>query len=150
MQLNRIEPRMGPDSYITYSQRAPLGSHWREATCEEVECYDFQSGFVTTVDTSAPLGEKQFYFLTHDPKRSPSIQRVADTVFKFVYKPGTICMKFYEHRAPIGRPPLYLVSGGDWRGNPRQTPTVRHRSVENWVEDFSEHQDRIATVAQRG
>jgi hypothetical protein len=150
VQLNRIPPQAGPEAYKTYSWRAPLSTHWRPATCEEVDCPDFLNGFVTTVDTATDLGQKQYHFLTHDRKRSYSMQRVNDTLCKFVFRPGTICMRFRDHRAPIGRPPLFLVSGGDWRGNPRQIPTTRHRTAENWIEDFSDHQDRISTAVQRG
>lgn len=148
--LNRIPPRLGPEHYKTYHQTLPLSTHWRPATCEETDCPDWLNGFVTVVDTGTELGQKQFDFLTHDRKRSFVMNRVGERLVEFHYKPGTICMRWDEHRLPIGRPPLYLVTGGDWRGNPRRTPTVRHRTVEHWVEDFSIHQDRIATAVQRG
>lgn len=150
VQLNRHIPKRGPESFKTYTTVAPLSTHWRPATCEEVDCPDYLKGFVTTVDTGTELGQRQFHFLTHDKKRSYSMQNVGAGLFKFVYKPGNICMRWNEHRLPIGRPPLYLVRGGDWRGNPRRVPTVRHRTVAHWIEDFSIHQDMIATAIQRG
>lgn len=143
---NRLTPDAGPEHFKSYSWRAPLATHWRQGTCEEYECEAYLKGFVTTVDISTDLGQKQYHFLTHDKTRSCSMQRVSQTVFKFIYPPGNKCMKYWEHRVPIGKPPLLLVLGGDWRGNPRQLKTVVHRRPEDWIEDFSEHQDRIANV----
>lgn len=147
---NRIPPNMGPESYKSYSMRAPLATHWRLGTCEEYECEGFLHGFATTVDTSTELGQKQYDFITHDKERSPVMQRVADTLFKFVFPPGTPCFKRSEHRVPIGRPPLLLVLGGDWRGNPRQIPTIKHSRIEDWVDDFAIHQGNLAQAIQRG
>lgn len=148
--LNRIPPKMGPENYKSYTIRAPLATHWRRGKCEEFGCNDFLYGFVTTVDISTELGQKQFDFITHDRERSPSMQRVSETLYKFTFQPGTPCFNRSEHRVPVGRPPLLLVMGGDWRGNPRRVPTVRHQRVEDWVEDFSIHQDKIAAAVQRG
>jgi hypothetical protein len=147
---NRMVSKAGPEHFKTYSQTAPLSTHWKRGTCEEVGCDDLRNGFVTTVNTDSELGRKQFYYLTHDKDRSYSMQRVGPTLFKFVYKPGNPCMRRASHRVPIGRPSFYLVAEGDWRGNPRRTPPMRHRRAEDWVEDFALHQRTIADAIQRG
>jgi hypothetical protein len=148
--LRRVDPLMPAQFYKTYSVKAPLETHWRKATCEEVDCDGYRFGFVTTVDIGTDLGQKQYDFLTHDKKRSYSMQNVGDRLFKFVYAPGNICMNYADHRAPIGKPPLLLVVGGDWRGNPMHAPTIRHRTVENWTEDFSLHQGKLADNIKKG
>jgi hypothetical protein len=153
--VNRIAPAMGPEGYKTYEMDMPLGTHWRPVSCEDYECDDFMHGFVLTVDTSTDLGKKQFHFVTHDKTRKMSMQRVGEYVFKFLYGPGNKCFKNVEgdprrHKLPIGRPPFFLVSGGDWRGNPRGTPTMTHRRPEDWIDDFANHQDKLATAFQRG
>lgn len=147
----RIPPAMGAEHYKTYQWTAPLETHWRRGTCEEIECTDFIHGFVVTVDVSNDLGARQYQYLTKiDKDRSPSIQKVEQFMFKFLYKPGTPCMNRGKHRVPIGRDPLFLVRGGDWRGNPRQTPTIIHRNAEEWVEDFAGHQQGLAEMIKRG
>jgi hypothetical protein len=129
--------------------RQPFRTHWRQATCEEVDCPDFLNGFIVTIDTSTNLGQKQHNFLTHDKTRNYSMQRPSVTIFKFCYAPGNKCMRYYEHRTLIGRQPLFLVAEGDFRGNPRNIP-VRVHKPEDWVDDFAEHQDKLATTIQRG
>ena len=150
MPLNRIQPAMPADAYVTYGMSMPMGTHWRPATCEEADCQAYRSGWVTTVDTSTDLGKRQYDFITHDTSRRYSMQKTGPTEFKFVYGPGYPCFARDSHRVPLERPARFYVTDGDWRGNPRGTRPRVHQRAEDWVEDFSEHADRIATVLKRG
>lgn len=148
---NRITPAVGPEHYRSYTISMPLSSHWRLATCEEVDCLQYLQGFVQLVDVSTDLGLRQYEYLAKkDKDRSPIIHRVNMYDFRFVYRPGTPCMRRGDHRLPIGREPLYLVQGGDWRGNPLQIPVRRHKKVDFWVEDFALNQIRISEVQKKG
>ena len=140
---------MGPQNYKTYAMSAPLRTHWRQATCEEYECEQFQHGFVTTIDVGTELGQKQFDYLTHDTTRRAVMQRISLTTVKFTYGPGNRCFNYGEHRIPIGKPPKLLVLGGDWRGNP-SGQVRRHTRVEHWVEDSAGHLDHLAEIVRRG
>lgn len=150
--VNRLLPALGPECYQTFEMSMPIRTHWRPATCAEFECDMWVHGGVLTVDLSTDLGQKQYHYATHDKSRSHSMQRVSETMVKFVYGPGTICFEPIRstHRVPVGRPAFFLVSGGDWRGNPRGTPRYIHRRPEDWVDQFATHQDRLATVQQEG
>ena len=66
----------------------------------------------------------------------------------FTFEPGQDC--FAQHRVPLERDPLFLVRGGDWRGNPTGLQPYRHHRGEDWVDDFADHQDRIARQIERG
>ncbi len=143
-----IKPLAGPQNYKSYTMRAPLRTHWRPASCEEVDCAAYINGFVTTVDLSTDLGQKQYDYLSHDKSRSFHMQRVNMTLVKFVYGPGNRCFNGM-HRTAVGRPPRLLVVGGDWRGNPRGDLRV-HKRLEDWVDDSRNHLDKIATLVQRG
>ncbi|ACU71749.1 hypothetical protein Caci_2840 [Catenulispora acidiphila DSM 44928] len=48
------------------------------------------------------------------------------------------------------REPLYLVRGGDWRGNPTGQLPLKHSGPESWVDDFGEHQENITEEIERG
>jgi hypothetical protein len=146
---NNIRLIAGPENYKSYMMRAPLRTHWRPASCEEVDCASFLYGFVTTVDLTSDLGQRQYEYLSHDKERSFHMQRVSMEIVKFVYGPGNRCFSSNKHRTAIGRPPRLLVVGGDWRGNPRREKRV-HANVDDWVDDARNHQDRIATIIQRG
>lgn len=149
-RVRRYAPAAGPEHFKTYQWSSPISTHWRKATCEEVNCAPHRYGWVTTVDLSTDLGQRQYEFITHDPRRRPSMQRVSLTVVKFVYGPGFPCFNDNTHRQPLERPARLLVAEGDFRGNPRRIPVRVHSRAEDWIEDFSEHQDRLATATRKG
>lgn len=150
--LNRLIPRLGPEYYRSYTRSMPLASHWKKVSCEEYECDDFLNGFVLTVDVSTELGEKQRWYIERDKTRSPSMQRVSLTVFKYVYPAGTpgFAGVRHDHYMPTGREPIWFVSGGDWRGNPRRISTRVHTRPEFWVEDFAGNQEVLAGIEKKG
>jgi hypothetical protein len=145
-----IMPKMGPAAYKTFSMSRPLTTHFRPATCDEIRCEAYRCGWVTTVDLSDDLGRRRYDFITHDATRKGTEQRVSPTLVKFVFAPGQRCYQAGEHRLPTGRPFRYLVSEGDWRGNPRGIPPRVHAHAGSWVDEFSEHNDRLATAIKRG
>jgi hypothetical protein len=149
-KVTRYAPSAGAEHFKTYSWSAPRQTHWRKATCEEYECDGYVYGFVTTVDLSTDLGQKQYEFITHDKTRGWHMERVGTTLVKFYCGPGNRCVNWDKHRVPIGRLPFLLVAGGDFRGNPHRIPTIRHRSYDDWTDDFANHQIRLKERVERG
>lgn len=147
--INRIAPVLPAHSFKTYGVAMPLRSHWRPASCEEVDCPNYLNGWVTTVDLGTDLGQKQADYIRHDRTRRHTEQHVSLTLVKFVFGPGMRCFRSADHRALIGRPPRYFVKGGDWRGNPRGEHRM-HANGRDWAEDFAGHQDRLLTALGRG
>jgi hypothetical protein len=150
--LNRIPPRLGPEHFRTYSIDAPLATHWKKATCEEYECDDFLYGFVLTIDPSTDLGQRQLAYVKQDKSRRGVVQAVGPNLIKVMYGPGNPCFepKKSTHRVPIGRPPFFLVHGGDWRGDPRGIGRLVHRRPEDWVDDFANNQIAISQMVGKG
>jgi hypothetical protein len=128
----------------------PLSTHWRKATCEEVDCPQFVQGWDTVVDTSTELGRKQYDYCHGDRTRSFTETKEGFTLVRFHYGPGNkpFAGPRHDHRTRIERPPLFIVRGGDWRGNPLNVPTKTHRNAENWVDDFATHQDKLARAGR--
>lgn len=142
----RIEPQMGPEAYKTYAIVSPISTHMRRATCEEVGCEHYLNGWRVRVENLTPQ-------MLHDARNSGrkyTEQQIAEGETWLVYPPGQACFKAAEHRAPIGRPPLYLVRDGDHRGNPRGTKARLHQRPGDWVEDFAEHQQALADEIKKG
>jgi hypothetical protein len=148
--MGRIVPKAGPEHYKSYSWRRPLSmdGFWRRATCEEYRCRAFTNGWTTVVDTATELGQRQYHYITHDASRKHREERTGTGLVSFTFPPG---QEFFagsaahEHRRPANiRPPLLVVSGGDWRGNPRNTPAVVHRTADDWLNDFGTHLSRLA------
>jgi hypothetical protein len=137
---------MGPESYKTYEIRQPLASHFRPATCEEIACPDYVHGWKVRVE-GLPAE------LLHAAKtsgRSYQEMHIAEGETWLHFTAGQPCFRASQHRVAVGRPPLYVVRDGDRRGNPRGTKARLHQKADFWVEDFAEHQDRLADAQRRG
>ncbi|MEV7154913.1 hypothetical protein AB0N77_09840 [Streptomyces misionensis] len=142
----RIEPQMGPEAYKTYAIVSPISTHMRRATCEEVGCEHYLNGWRVRVEALTP----DLVRAARNSGRKYTEQSIAQGETWLVFDPGQPCFKAHEHRAPIGRPPLYLVRDGDHRGNPRGTQTRRYDRPDQWVDDFATHQDTLADEIRKG
>lgn len=145
----RITPAVGAHAYKTYEIRAPLSTHWRPASCAEAGCEQHERGWRSVIDESTELGQRQAHYIRRESGRRFTEEQQGPGVTAFVFEAGQTCFAASKHRVRVGRPELYVVRGGDWRGNPAGLPTVT-RSVDDWVDDFGEHQQRIADRIEQG
>lgn len=143
----RIAPSLTVASMQTYQIAAPASTHWRDATCAEFGCTNHHNGWHTTVDESTSLGQGQAFYIRHDRSRSCTEERLPGGLTCFTFPAGQKC--FSQHRVRVPRPELYIVKGGDWRGNPTGQRRV-HANAADWVDDFGEHQLAVIDGMKRG
>lgn len=141
--VNRIEPAMPVGAYQTYSITSPQDVQVK-AACEQVGCEAWRYGWESAIDETTPLGQRQAAYIRTQSGRTFREMKRADGLTVFRFEPHQRC--FAEHRT---RPEIYLVRDGDWRGNPTGRQR-QHTSPDDWVEDFGEHQQRIADQQQKG
>lgn len=140
MQPNRIQPPMPSAAYQTFQVTAPLATHFRPATCEEVDCPNYLNGWMTRAQTQ----EQADYIRRHSGR---SFEERESNVF--VFAAGQTCFGASHHRIRLEREEHYIVRDGDWRGNPTGNKRV-HTRADHWVEQFAEHQDWLRTLQERG
>lgn len=138
--LNRIPPAGPVSAYKTFQISRPLGTHFRKATCEEVNCDYWRDGWITRVDDE----ERRTYIRRHSGRK---FEETAPGVFRFA--PGQMCFSADAHRVPLEREGIYVARAGDHRGNPTGEKRVHTRPAD-WVEEFAEHQDWLKTLQERG
>lgn len=143
----RFPPALPVTAMKSYTILAPLRTHFRSATCEEVGCPNIAGGFRVVVDESTELGQRQAHYIRQLSGRAFTEARDEAALTAFTFPPGQRC--FAAHRVHNDRPERYLTRPGDWRGNPTGQH-VEHTKPEFWVEDFAENQDRIARIIERG
>jgi hypothetical protein len=148
MQPYRVPPALPAAAMKTYQIAAPLATHWRPATCEEAGCLAYLHGWQTSCDESTELGQRQAHYIRHDRSRKHTERRAETGLTVFGFEPGQTC--FRPHQLPSGRPERFLVTGGDWRGNPLRTPPREHSRPDDWVEDMAESLDEIRARHERG
>lgn len=142
-----------------WSMNAPVGgfrsfgmrvTKYVHATCEEFECGHWRNGWATTVtpgSDDAHLVEQACDGRADGYRRAWSrLEPLPGGFVRIWFEPGQPCFKAASHRVPwSGR---WYHRDGDWRGNPSGL-VVPHRDGRSWVDEFGEHQERIAGERQR-
>lgn len=111
----RIMPEIGNQHMITHAVFAPVGTHWRKATCEEVGCLAHHNGWsLDTTGVPADLVELakrsgRRYAATRDEETGAEVLH---------FEAGQPCFKASEHRMRLDREEIFIRRAGDWRGNP--------------------------------
>jgi len=140
--ITRMRP-VGPiQAYKTYQVSAPP-SHWRQATCAEVGCLDYLNGWQMAVGASDAA---VLHAVRTSGRRFTEVSN--GIVITFDFEAGGPCQKPSLHRVQVV-PEIYIVRGGDWRGNPTGMRR-QHRNPDEFVEDFGEHQIKIIDELKRG
>lgn len=150
--LNRATPTLPASAMKTYSIRAPLATHWRPAGCQEANCANWRNGWRIHIEHVTRMANGEL--LLRDIKQSGKRFRVVDegvgkTYWEF--EAGQSCFDgdLMRHKVRVGRPELFVVRGGDWRGNPREEQRV-HTGIADWIEDMSETRDKLMTRLAQG
>lgn len=146
----RVTPALPPAAMKTYGIVAPRPTHWRAATCAEADCVNHLNGWQTKVDESTELGQQQAAYIRAGSGRRFTEDRDDVGLTVFTFEAGQTCFRGDEHTVRVDRPEIYVVRDGDHRGNPRGTKPRIHNDPQGWVDDFGEHQERIADMRERG
>lgn len=143
--LNRIPPKGASRLYKTYQIANPLATHYRKATCAEVQCEHYLKGWRLRSDILQPKDLQAI----KDSRRKYTVADDGTGVLWLCFEAGQPCFKASTHRTSVERPEIYRVGRGDWRSyNPRDAYV--HKTPEDWLDDFANHQDRIMKTHRRG
>lgn len=162
---NRVTPAVPAAAMKTYSLLAPIETHRRPASCEDADCQHWREGWATGLDETDPdqqgnatyiRGMAGRRFTEHKGSRVPSIDGAGQTTLViddagpltvFLFEPGQKC--FRTHSISLEREPLYVVRGGDHRGNPTGERRV-HANGEDWVDDLATNLDANRQLRENG
>lgn len=145
--MERITPNAPSRAYQTFQVKAPKGG-FRTISCAEAECEMAVKGWKMVIDLNTELGQTQARYIKNMSGRKYSVEKQENGVVTLVFAGNQEC--FTQHKVRNDLPEVFLVKGGDFRGNPLRTPTRVHKKPEFWVEEFAENQDRIATAREKG
>ncbi len=155
----------------TFAIVKPRATHYRPASCAEVDCEPHRNGWATTL----LAGSDDLDFVTTqvcgglvDGHRRHYVREPApDGMVRLVFAPGQPCFAVSSHTVDIERDPVFLVRPGDTRSNPVSSSGARyaspetdlalapragriHTRPEHWVEQSAETLDRVRTIRERG
>ncbi|MCK9929427.1 hypothetical protein MXD62_19960 [Frankia sp. Mgl5] len=145
-----------------YEVHAPLGSHWRHATCKEVDCRSVRPARCEEVD--CPNYHNGWRTIVPDGAHA-DLARTSGRQFielpaeggliEFRFGPGQQCFARHaalggpcptkdKHLVQLGKPGLYVLRQGDRRfGNAPVRQFTGRSAPEDWRDHFSEHQEKV-------
>ena len=143
--VNRATPKLAVHQTQSYEIESPRKTHQRKASCTEVGCKAQSGGWVTTIDESTVLGQRQAHHIRKESGRRFTETRTPEGLTAFTFVPGQTC--FGEHYVSLDRPEFYIVRDGDWRGNPTGRRR-QHDKPEHWVDDLSTNLDTLRKASE--
>lgn len=149
IQPFRVPDKLPAEAMKSYSIVAPHSTHHRRATCAEVECEHHVHGFQLFADEATLQGQEMAHYVRHDRTRSHTEARNEHGITVFTFAPGQTGFHKEPHYVRLDKPELFVVRGGDHRGNPRGD-VRRHTTPEAWVDDFATHQQTLADRLAQG
>lgn len=133
----------------TFQIDQPLETHFRLATCAEVNCPAHAHGWRMGFDLSDPEKRAAARWIRDHSGRTYTHELIGEGAGQrivFTFAAGQRC--FEKHHVPLEREPFYVVRGGDFRGNPERVK-VRHAAgtfIDQWAGDL----DKLHTIRERG
>jgi hypothetical protein len=130
----------------TFQLAQPIKTHFRKATCKEVDCPNYANGWSMGFDLTDPERAKAARWIRDHSGRTMSAV-VAEGKVTLTFPAGQEC--FTTHRVPLERDPFMVVRAGDFRGNPTGW-RMRHTSAESFADQWSDDLDKLKTKRERG
>ena len=108
----------------------PSRTHWRKATCREVNCSHYVNGWVTRVAPGSP----QDLYIRGDTERQHKLERGEEFNF-YTFEPGQRCYRSGQHRIKLDRGPWLTKNqpGKEW--GRLELNAMDHNQ---WTDEFNE------------
>jgi len=114
-----------------YRSSAPVASHFREATCAEVNCEHYLAGWQTIL----PENDTDNADWIRHQSRLRFTETRSDGTVTFRFEPGQPCFSRNTHRVSLDRPHIFTVGNG-YSGFSRREPA-------QWVDEMGNDLHRI-------
>lgn len=145
----RPDPALAPEHMQTFQIAAPATTHFLEVPCDATNCDMAEHGWTMDIDLNTELGQRQARYIKRESGRKFTHESTGPGLVRLTFSSGQPCFRTHRVRN-FDVPEHYLVKGGDWRGNPRGTPTRTHTRPEHWVEDFQENSEALNEIKRKG
>lgn len=137
--------RLPPQARTSYVILSPKATHYKEVDCREFGCLHYQRGWASKIDERTELGKAQAGYIRTKSGRRFTEEKLETSETLFRFSPEQKC--FSTHIVPTGREEIYVKRNGDPR---LWTSDSWQMSTRSWLDDFGEHQERLADEAKKG
>lgn len=138
----RIAPVGNPDEYSTFSIHTPLSTHWRKATCKEINCPYYLNGWGLRIEHN----DAAVVYAAEHSGRKFTRKEVAPGENYLVFEAGQSCFQEENHRKKLERDEFYILRRGDWR----KSEDAHKLSPTSWLDTFGENQEKLRDAVEKG
>lgn len=121
----------------------PPETHFRPASCAEVNCDHYLNGWRVRIEGLPP----ELVHAARTSGRQYTELPVAEGETWLVFEAGQACFKAATHRTNVGRAPLYVVDTPADNGRARRRI---HTSNDSWADDLHSHTDALLGAINKG
>ena len=114
----------------TYRASAPPATHFRGATCKEIDCPHYLAGWQTIL----PEADYDNVYWIQQVSGLRFTESRTEGLITFTFAPGQDCFRRNEHRISLDRPQIFTVNNG--RGFSRREPA-------QWVDEMGEQLHKL-------
>lgn len=152
--MRPMHQRTLPPNLKNYVILAPRATHFRPATCAEVQCNRFVTGWETHLDESTEDGRQLAAYVRSRKHGNQYTEWRAEgssiVVFRFPpFQPYVFGAEHRQHVVKLDRPEIFAV-----RDVTTGFELKQHRGAENgardWADDFATNQDKVAAKFNEG
>lgn len=157
MSVTNLEPKLPPRMRKTYG----VHHKTRSAGCHEVvdgvrACEAFWHGWTTTLNPLEQSHAASIHYLdSGDSGRHFTKEITADALHRYTFTPGQRCFTAPHTVIDRQEEAQYLILAGDYRHyigekdeNGKVKPELVHSGGDAWIDDFANHQEKLARAAE--
>lgn len=149
-----MHQRALPPNLKNYVILAPRKTHFRPATCAEVQCNRFMNGWETHLDVSTKDGLEAAEWIEAGKHGNKYTKWRAEgstiVVYRFPpFQPYIFGIQHREHVVKTDRPELFGVRDVS-TGFDLKLHQGAESGARDWVDDFATNQGKVAQKAQEG
>lgn len=149
-QVTRIAPQGPTHAYQTYAIRTGLDTHYRKATCAEIDCPDYLNGWYLKIEGTP---QELLHIATHCGKRYRQgevlIEGQTQAFKALIFEAGQPCFRESTHVKSLERPEFFYVGRGDYRSFTTRKAKLFDRP-DQFVDSMQTELDKIRTRIERG
>jgi hypothetical protein len=112
----------------TYRAIKPLSTHFRQGTCQEVNCLQYLNGWKTIL----PKEHDGVQWIRNTKMKYTEVYK--ESMIEFIFEAGQECFKRNEHYVSLDKPAIFAIRDGFG---------TKTQEANEWVDKFSNHLDRL-------
>lgn len=147
---NRLNPVGPTNAYQTYAIRTALSTHYRSATCAEIDCPDYIHGWYLKIEGTPP---DLIYAATHSGRHYTIgelwTKDTGEAFQALIFEAGQPCFRADTHVKSLDRPEFFYRGPGDFRSFSTRK-AFKFDKPEHFVDSMATDLDRLKSKLERG